>query len=83
MQRTQHQLEIEKIKENLKTDDELIALRSNIKRTAEAKWQNGTITVSDLLREINAEHLAHQQKKLHEIQLCMAIYQLKTDSNHY
>lgn len=83
IQRTQHQLEVEKIRENLKTDDELINLRGNIKRSSEAKWQNGTLTVTDLLRDINAEHLARQQKKVHEIQLCMAIYQLKTDSNHY
>ncbi len=83
IQRTQHQLEMEKIRENLKTDDELINLRFTIKRSAEAKWHNGTLTVTDLLREINAEHLARQQKKVHMIQLCMAVYQLKTDSNNY
>lgn len=77
----QHRLEIEKLKENLKSDDEIIALRSNIKKTAAARLSNGTITVADMLREINAEHLARQQKALHEIQLCMAVYQLKTDIN--
>lgn len=79
----QHQTEIEKLKEHLKTDDEIIALRANIRKTAESKLANGTITVTDLIREINAEHFARQQKALHEIQLCMAVYQLKNDTNQY
>jgi hypothetical protein len=36
-----------------------------------------------MLREINAEHLARQQKALHEIQLYMAVYQLKNDINQF
>jgi outer membrane protein TolC len=81
LQSTQHQIEIDKIKENLKNDFEIIGFRTNIKKTAESKMTNGTITVTDLLREINAEHLARQQKAIHEVQLFMAVYQLKTDIN--
>jgi outer membrane protein TolC len=82
LERNQHQTEINKLRENLKSDDEIISLRKNIKTTAEARLSNGTITVTDLIREINAEHMARQQKALHEIQLLMAIYQLKTNTNN-
>lgn len=73
--------EIERLRETLKNDDELIRLRSGIKKSAQAKWENGTLTTSDLMREVNAENMAQQTKSLHEIQLYLAIYQLMTTSN--
>jgi outer membrane protein TolC len=82
LERNQYQTEVNKLRENLKSDDEIISLRRNIKLAAEARLSNGTITVTDLLREINSEHIALQQKALHEIQLLMAIYQLKTNVNN-
>lgn len=59
-------------------DDEIITLRETIRRSAESKYENGTISVSDLLREITAEHFAQQTKRLHEIQLLGAQYSLET-----
>ncbi len=82
LERNQYQTEVNKLRENLKSDDEIISLRRNIKLAAEARLSNGTITVTDLLREVNSEHIALQQKALHEIQLLMAIYQLKTNVNN-
>ena len=73
--------EIEKLKNTLKTDDEIIQLRSNIKKASEAKVANGTMTVTDLLRDINNENQARQNRSLHEIQLYMTVYQLKNNSN--
>ena len=74
--------DIEKLKLTLKNDDEIIGLRSNIKKSAEAKVTNGTLTVTDLLREINAENTSRQARALHEIQLYMAVYQLKYNLNN-
>lgn len=74
--------EIDKLKLTLKNDEEIISLRSNIKKSAEAKLENGIITVTDLLREINAENVARQTRTLHEIQLYMAVYQLKNTTNN-
>lgn len=68
---TRQQNEIDKLTETMKNDDAIIALRSNIKKAAESKLENGVIVVSDLLREINAENLARQTRSLHEIQLYM------------
>lgn len=74
--------EIEKLKITLKNDDEIIRLRTNIKKAAEAKVTNGTLTVTDLLREINAESIAKQTRILHETQLYMAVYQFKNNINN-
>lgn len=78
----QQQNDIEKLKLTLKNDDEIIALRNNIKKSAEAKVTNGTLTITDLLREINAENISRQARALHEIQLYMAVYQLKNNINN-
>jgi outer membrane protein TolC len=78
----QQKAEIEKLQSALLTDDEIISLRGNIKKSATAKVENGTLTVTDLIREINAESQARQLKSLHEIQLIMSIYQLKNNINN-
>ena len=78
----QQQNDIEKLKLTLKNDDEIIGLRNNIKKSAEAKVTNGTLTITDLLREINAENISRQARALHEIQLYMAVYQLKNNINN-
>jgi outer membrane protein TolC len=62
-------------------DAELIELRGRLKKAAEAKLENGTISVTDLLREMDAESLAKQEKLLHEIQLQMAVRKLRTAAN--
>jgi len=43
--------------------------------------ENGTLTVSDLLQEINALEAARQAKSLHEIQYLMSVYKLKFTTN--
>lgn len=62
-------------------DDEIIRLRENIRRAAEAKVENGTLTVTDMLREITNESLARQTKALHEVQLLMNMWELRYTLN--
>ena len=69
--------EIRRLREQMVYDNEIIALRENIKRAAEAKVANGTMSVTDFLREVTRENLARQTKASHEIELLMAIYNLK------
>jgi len=78
----QQQTEIEKIQSTISNDDEIIRLRQNIKKATSAKMENGTASVSDLIRDINAENQAQQLKSLHEIQLLMNLYQLKNNINN-
>jgi outer membrane protein TolC len=82
LQNRQQINEIEKLKTTMKNDDEIILLRSNIKKATTAKLDNGTATITDMLRDVNAESLARQARTLHEIQLYMAVYQLKNNINN-
>ena len=78
----QQRNEIEKIQSSIKSDDEIIGLRQNIKKSTQVKQINGTASVSDLIRDVNAENQARQLKSLHEIQLLMNVYQLKNNINN-
>ena len=73
---------IDKYFDQLKYDDEIIALRGSVKRASEAKMANGTLSGTDLTRDIHAEQSAIQDKILHEIELLMAIYNLKYVTNN-
>ncbi|MEA5080480.1 MAG: TolC family protein [Dysgonamonadaceae bacterium] len=81
MQIPQQQIEIEKFRKIMKDDNEIIRLRTLIRESAETKVENGTMTVSDLMKEINAEESAKQSKNLHEIQYLMSIYSLEYTTN--
>ena len=80
---TQNNSEIKKLTALMKNDEEIITLRNNIKKSAQAKVANGTLTVTEMLREVTAENIARQDKILHEIQLLSAIYELKYTTNQY
>ncbi|MBP7984881.1 MAG: TolC family protein [Bacteroidaceae bacterium] len=73
---------ISDLRGKLKTDDDIVVLRTNIRSKAERKVENGTLTVNEMLRQINAESEAKQSKALHEIQLLKEIYQLKNIVNN-
>ncbi len=68
--------------DQLKYDDEIIALRGSVKQASEAKMANGTLSGSDLTRDINAEQMDMQDKILHERELLLAIYNLKFATNN-
>ncbi|MTK53078.1 TolC family protein [Paludibacter sp.] len=78
----QQKNEIAKIGAVIEDDDEIIRLRTNIKNASQAKVLNGTLSVSDLIRDVNAESQAKQDKALHEVQLLQAIYNLKETTNN-
>jgi outer membrane protein TolC len=70
----QQNADIVKFQQFLKTDNEIIILRTNVKKAALAQLENGVINSSDYLREVNAEDNARQNKILHQIQLLKAEY---------
>lgn len=70
----QQKQELTKLQKLITVDDQIIALRTGIKKTVEVQQENGVITTNDYLRELNAEDLAKQNKLLHEMQLLMALY---------
>ncbi len=79
---TQKNNHIDNYFEQLKYDDEIIALRGSVKRASEIKMANGTISGSDLTRDINDEQMAIQDRILHETELLLAIYNLKFATNN-
>lgn len=82
LEMTQQDQSVRSLEKQMQDDDEIIRLRTNIRRAAEAKVANGTLTVTEMLRELTNESLARQAKAMHEIQRLMGIYQLKYTTNH-
>ena len=66
--------EIEKYDELLIKDQELIALRTKIAKTISSQFDNGTITSSDYINEVNAETQAKINYEMHKLQLLKAKY---------
>ena len=62
-------------------DDEIIALRTNVRKAAESKLAHGIIDVNSLLREINNENAAKTQQAIHEIDMLKEMYNLKYTNN--
>ena len=81
MQISQQQNEIEKYRKTMIDDEEIIRLQQQIKDAAEAKVENGAMTVSDMLKELTALEMAKQSKLLHEVQHINSIYTLKNTTN--
>ena len=81
LEMTQQDQAIHSLEKQMRDDDEIIRLRTNIRKAAEAKVANGTLTVTEMLRELTNESLARQSKAMHEIQRLMGIYQLKYTTN--
>ncbi len=79
---TQKTADIDRLREQLTYDDEIIELRGSVRRSSEAKMAGGTLSGSDLARDINAEQAARQDKVLHEMELLLAIYNLKFATNN-
>lgn len=82
LQLTQQSNEQKKLQSLIVDDDEIIRLRESIRTSSEAKVQNGTLSVTDLLRDITLEDQARQSKLLHEIQLLKTVYDINNTTNN-
>lgn len=72
----QQKTTIEKYRSLIQQDHTLIALRNEVKISAQAQLDNGVITTRDFIAQVNAENLARQNLVLHNIQLLQAQYNL-------
>ena len=73
---------IERFRKLMADDEEIISLRSSIRKAAESKLSHGIIDVNDLVREINQENAAKVQRSMHEIEMLKQIYDYKFTTNH-
>ncbi len=69
--------ELAKLKEQLNVDEKLIEIRAYLQKTAEKKLENGVITMSEYLTELDNELLAKQNLSLHQVQYYQLIQQMK------
>lgn len=81
LEQIQQQEEIARYKKLMADDEEIIALRSAVRKAAESKLAHGIIDVNDLLREINQENAARVQQSMHEIEMLKEIYDNKFTTN--
>lgn len=64
--------QIEQLEKAIELDTQIIGLKQSMKAASEAKMANGSLSVLDLIRELNEVSLAEITKAQHEIQLLFA-----------
>ena len=72
---------IERYRKLMTQDDEIIALRQQVRKAAESKLSHGIIDVNDLVRDISSENAARVQRSIHEIEMLKGQYDLKYITN--
>lgn len=65
------------LREVMKDDERIVALRGNVRRAAESQLANGVIDTTALLTKISDENMAQLTAIYHRIQLIQEIYKLK------
>ena len=66
----------------MEKDEQIIALRTEIRQAAEIKLDNGIIDLNNLLAEIQKEDKAKNDHASHEIEMLKQMYELKNRSNN-
>ena len=82
LEQIQQNEEINRYKLLMADDEEIIALRSAVRKASESKLSHGIIDVNDLVREINQENAARVQQSIHEIEMLKQIYDNKFTTNN-
>ena len=82
LEQIQQNEEIIRYKKLMANDEEIIALRSAVRKASESKLSHGIIDVNDLVREINQENAARVQHSIHEIEMLKQIYDNKFTTNN-
>jgi outer membrane protein TolC len=65
--------EIISLKDLIDRDNELIALRKKITASSKSQYQNGTVTATEYLNQLNSERQALINNEIHKINLSMAM----------
>ncbi len=78
----QQEAELKKLQQLIGTDQAIIDLREKVKQASNAQLENGVITASDFLREVNAEDQARLLLIAHKLQLLQAQINYRTLSGN-
>ena len=82
LEQMQQRENTQRYRQLMANDEEIIALRSSVRKAAESKLAHGIIDVNDLLKEINAENNAQIQRSIHEIEMLKEMYNMKITTNN-
>ena len=82
LEQIQQNEDIARYQRLMSDDEEIIRLRSSVRKAAESKLAHGIIDVNDLVKEINSENQARVQQTVHEIEMLKEIYDLKYTTNN-
>lgn len=78
----QQQAELDKLRQLIESDQQIIGIRAQVKEAANAQLSNGVITANDYLKEVNAEDQARQSLIAHQLQLVQAQINYRTLSGN-
>ena len=81
LEQIQQEEEVAKYKTLMDNDEEIVSLRTSVRKAAESKLEHGIIDVNELVRQINNENAAKVQHSIHEIEMLKAQYDLKYTLN--
>lgn len=73
---------IERIRDEIQADEDIIRMRGQILESAQARVANGTLSVLEMLRMVLDKEQACQNKAIHEVELLQARYALKRIQNN-
>ena len=73
---------IAKYRQLMAEDDDIVALRSQVRQSAESKLTHGIIDTNNLLQEITRENQAKTDRSTHEVQMLKEVYDLKFTTNN-
>lgn len=77
LEQAQQTDDIARYRQMVNTDDEIIQLRTSVRKAAESKLAHGIIDVNELVKEINAENAARVQQSIHQIEWLKAMGDLQ------
>lgn len=81
MEQVQKSEQITRYEKIRKNDDEIVDLRTAVRKSAESKLNHGVIDTNNLLEEITRENNAKTNRSVHEIEQLKAIYEMKNINN--
>lgn len=82
LQLKQGSTEIEKQKEIIRNDDEIVLLKTRIKNAYQVKYDNGVCSMNDLINAMNRESEAKCNQALHQVQLLLSLYNYKSKTGN-
>lgn len=82
LEQAQQTDDIARYRQMVNTDEEIIQLRTSVRKAAESKLAHGIIDVNELVKEINTENAARVQQSIHQIEWLKAMSDLKLTINN-